>query len=139
MFLESAPIDIDYVRDTDWWSKVDCSDADGCWLWTQSTGSHGYGQTWDGVTVRLTHRVAWTLTNGPIPDGMTVDHRCRNRRCVNPAHLRLLPNVLNAHDNGNHRKSHCPLGHPYDPENTYVNPRGHRYCRACRARWKRKH
>ena len=135
MFLKSAPIDVDHLRAANWWSKVDKSDVDGCWPWTQSVGSHGYGQTWDGTTVRLAHRVAWTLTYGPIPDELTVDHICRNRRCCNVEHLRLLTNVDNAHDNGEGRKTHCPLGHPYDIVNTY-NGKSGRQCRACRARWR---
>lgn len=103
---------------------------------TYSLGSHGYGQVgWHGDDGRrrmtLTHRVAWIAYRGEIPDGMTVDHICRNRRCINPLHLRLLSNVDNASDNGMARKTHCPAGHPYDDANTYRNGRGHRICRTC--------
>jgi hypothetical protein len=135
MFLRSAPIDVEWFTDDDWWEHVDVHAPDECWPWMQSCGSHGYGQTWDGRTVRLAHRVAWTLVHGPIPEDMTVDHICRNRPCCNPWHLRLLSNVDNARDNGAARRTHCPQGHPYDEANTYVNARGHRQCRACRARW----
>jgi len=104
---------------------------------TYSVGSHGYGQVgWrevDGtVRMALTHRVAYAAYRGDIPDGLTVDHICRNRRCINPMHLRLLTNVANASDNGNARKTHCPEGHPYEGDNVYRNPNtGHRYCREC--------
>ena len=128
----AAPMDLSHLIDLGFWSKVDRSDPDGCWEWQQSTASHGYGQTWDGITVRLAHRAAWELTRGRIPDGMTIDHLCRNRRCCNPAHLRLLTNVENAALNGNAVKTHCKRGHPYDEENTYTDRRGHRSCRACR-------
>lgn len=116
---------------------VDQSDTFGCWPWTRSVGSHGYGQIgWQlgggRNTMVLAHRVAWWLAHGPIPDGLTIDHRCRNRRCCNPAHLRLLTNVENARDNGNARKTHCPRNHPYDEVNTLIDRKGHRACRACR-------
>jgi hypothetical protein len=129
-------LDVAYLQRTDWWSKVDRSGGpDACWPWTQSVGSHGYGQTWDGVTVRLAHRVAWVLTYGPIPAGMTVDHDqdpCSlGKPCCNPRHLRLLSNIENATDNRQTRKTECPRGHPYDETNTYVDPKGHRRCRAC--------
>lgn len=104
-------MDTDYLRQVDWWSRVNRGDHEECWLWTQSCGSHGYGQTWDGSTVLLAHRVAWTLVNGEIPDGLTIDHVCRNRKCCNPSHLRLLSNIDNATDNGQISKTHCPARH----------------------------
>ncbi len=130
----------------EFWSRVDFTNPAGCWLWKQSTGSHGYGQWWphrgsgEGVADQnwLAHRLAWTLVLGTIPDDMTIDHLCYERRCVRPDHLRLLPNVENARDNGASRRTHCPHGHPYDEANTYVNPAtGHRRCRQC-ARDRRK-
>jgi hypothetical protein len=73
---------------------------DGCWNTTYSLGSHGYGQVgWqDGPNIRMTvvHRVSWIARNGPIPDGMTVDHICKNKKCINPDHLRLLTRSENA-------------------------------------------
>lgn len=100
MFLRNTPIDLDRCLALGFWSKVDVRAIDECWPWLQSTASHGYGQTWDGVTVRLAHRVGWALANEQqVPDGMTVDHICHNRTCINPDHLRLLTNVENARDN----------------------------------------
>lgn len=113
------------------WDDVDVGEPWSCWRWKKSIASHGYGQTFDGVTVRLAHRVAYVLQVGPIPAGMTVDHVCRVRPCCNPRHLRLLPNLANASDNGNARKTHCPRGHEYTAENTRLDGRGHRRCRAC--------
>lgn len=130
-FLQGPSIDISWLRQRDWWADVDRSKPNECWPWVKSTASHGYGQTWDGTTVRLAHRVAWTLAHGEIPAEMTVDHTCRNRRCCNPSHLRLLTNVENASDNGFATKTHCPHGHPYGGENLYVSPRGDRRCRIC--------
>lgn len=116
---------------------VDVRGPDECWPWKLSLGSHGYGQVgWglpDGRNAGTTaHRVAWIACYGPIPEGMTVDHRCRNAPCCNPLDLRLLPNVDNATDNGQSSKTHCPKNHPYDVDNTYVRPlTGHRSCRQC--------
>lgn len=130
-FLEGPPIDVSWLRQRDWWANVDRSRPDACWPWVKSTASHGYGQTWDGITVRLAHRVAWTLANGAIPEEMTIDHVCRNRRCCNVDHMRLLSNINNARLNGNAIKTHCKWGHPFDGVNTHVNRLGHRCCRAC--------
>lgn len=66
-----------------------------CWEWVGSIGSHGYGQfTVDGRMV-LAHRFSWELANGLIPDGMDIDHRCSNRKCVNPGHLRVTTRAQN--------------------------------------------
>ena len=128
----SHPVDINYLNQCKWWDKVDIMESGECWLWKQSVGSHGYGQTWDGKSVILSHRVAWILHhNQDIPEGMTVDHICRVRRCCNPGHLRLLSNIDNATDNGQSNKTHCPRNHPYDDINTYIDPKGHRRCRQC--------
>ena len=106
-----------------------------CMVSLYSTGSHGYSQigwTEDGKTcMSLGHRVAWEAEHGPIPEGMTIDHICRNRRCVNVAHLRLLSNVENARMNGNWVKDSCKRGHAFDHANTYRDPSGHRRCRQC--------
>lgn len=75
-----------------------------CWISSYSTANHGYAQLgWADsgkTTVVLAHRAAWEAANGPIPDDMTVDHICFERRCVNPAHLRLLPRAVNAAQHG---------------------------------------
>lgn len=125
------------------WQRVSLGTPDQCWEWMRSTGSHGYGQWWPhrptsavqaGVfdTNWLAHRLAWFLERGPIPPGWTIDHICRNRKCCNPHHLRLLTNRDNARNNGQSLKTACPSGHPYDERNTYVVPAsGHRKCRTC--------
>lgn len=61
-----------------------------CIEWQQSCQRSGYGQTWDGKTVVYAHRVAYEREHGPIPEGMTVHHRCNNRKCVNVEHMELL-------------------------------------------------
>ncbi len=122
----------------------------GCIVSLYSTSVNGYsGIGWhddDGNRVSARgHRVAWFGMFGDIPDDLTVDHVCHNKRCVNPMHLRLLTNLANACDNGWATRTHCPQGHEYTPENTRtsrthrLNGNGvNRTCRACDAARKRR-
>lgn len=118
------------------WAKVDRT-AD-CWLWTASCQPSGYGQFRVPGGTLLAHRVAYELAVGPIPAGLHLDHLCRVRRCVNPAHLEPVTNQENARRGDspqtvNANKTHCRHGHAYDAGNTYVRPDGRgRGCLACR-------
>ena len=112
-----------------------------CWPWVGSKSVTGYGKIRKGAknegTV-LAHRVAFELAFGPIPDGLVLDHLCRVRHCVNPAHLEPVTSVENVMRGKNPPamnalKTHCPEGHPFDGTNTYVY-QGHRQCRRCRCR-----
>lgn len=68
------------------WAKVDKTDE--CWVWTSVVNSGGYGRIRADGRYRYAHRVSWEFINGPVPDCLELDHRCGNRACVNPAHLR---------------------------------------------------
>ena len=117
------------------WSKVEKSD--GCWLWTAGT-SGKYGSFRIDGSATTAHRVAYALEVGPVPEGLVLDHLCRNTLCVNPSHLEpvtIAENVRRGDLSGNgaeHRaKTHCPAGHEYAEANTYMY-KGGRHCRACR-------
>ena len=110
-----------------------------CWLWTGYIDPEGYGQGKDtnDKTWRA-HRLAWTLLVGPIPNGLTTDHLCRVRNCVNPDHIELVPpgvNTLRGYGRGaqNARKTECKRGHPLNGENLYTYSDGRRLCRTCNA------
>lgn len=70
------------------WSRVNKA-VNGCWEWTGSTNTGGYGNTRWGRKTALTHRLAYSLSCGPIPDGACILHSCDNRTCCNPSHLRI--------------------------------------------------
>lgn len=102
------------------WPKVAMGTADACWLWTASRSGSGYGCLRVNRVTRTSHTLAWELTNGPIPDGLWVLHKCDVRLCCNPTHLFLGTASDNARDmvakgrnsvNGKHGEEHhaCKL------------------------------
>lgn len=112
--------------------------ADTCWDWQAYLDDEGYGHFWFDHTMKLAHVFLYELLEGPIPEGMELDHLCRNRACVNPSHVQPVIHLENIRrgDSGKPQSSrtHCPAGHPYDEVNTYISPTGHRNCRICRSR-----
>lgn len=117
------------------WLKVAKQD-DGCWRWTAST-KLGYGTFKVAGRPWLAHRWSYEHFVGPIPDGLQLDHLCKFRGCVNPEHLEPVTSAENNYRSEtwaavNRRKTHCPQGHEYTVENTYLRPRGSRVSRICR-------
>lgn len=116
------------------WSQV--AKSDGCWLWTGAKSAR-YGRFGTSGRVVQAHRHAYELLVGPIPEGYDLDHLCRTTLCVRPDHLEPVThreNVLRGESlqAQNARKTHCPQGHPYDAENTYIQPStGGRLCLTC--------
>lgn len=108
-----------------------------CWQWVGSVRTTGYGtfKRESYVTV-LAHRFAYEFFIGPIPDGLVLDHLCRNRTCVNPHHLEPVTGVENVmRGEGfaarNAAQTHCHKGHPFAGDNLRVRKDGSRRCVAC--------
>jgi hypothetical protein len=113
----------------------------GCWEWTGARDSNGYGRCSPKYGEQWAHRLFYRELIGPLPDGLVIDHLCRNRCCVNPAHLEPVTRAENARRSpivgGVYRerskKTHCVNGHERTPENLYRAPvTGHTQCRTCR-------
>lgn len=104
----------------------------GCWEWQGWLRRDGYGifAPKRGFQFRA-HRWYFEAAVGPIPEQTPhLDHLCRNRRCVNPAHLEPVTQAENNRRAGM-AKSHCIHGHEYTAENVYVRKNGARCCRLC--------
>lgn len=106
-----------------------------CWLWLAAT-RRKYGLMWVEGKTWSAHRVSYELHVGPIPEGLTLDHLCRNTTCVNPAHLEPVTNAENNLRSSRHPGNGCHRGHEWSEDNTHYY-RGKRVCRACRNARKR--
>lgn len=115
------------------WSLVDRRvGPEACWLWRGAINSDGYGC----LNRARADRLAYIYCRGPIPSGLTIDHLCRVRQCVNPWHLEVVTNKENclrgiSRSAMNARKTHCLHGHELSRENIYLPPSGGRHCRIC--------
>lgn len=105
----------------------------GCWIWTlgltKGKKSGGYAKMKAGRKHALGHIVAYEATYGPVPEGLELDHKCRNRACVNPNRVEAVDHRINMIRSPitfagiNAAKTHCIHGHPFTEENTYLRPR----------------
>jgi hypothetical protein len=124
------------VRDR-FMEKVDKTET--CWLWRAFIEPKGYGR----FRQKLAHRVSYEMHVGPIPDGLTLDHLCRVRHCVNPAHLEPVTAAENTRRGKEATKTHCKHGHLFDEANTiHIVDRakgGKRACRTCARAAKQRH
>jgi hypothetical protein len=127
------------------WAKVDKLEPDGCWEWTAFKQPAGYGTFQLHGRSSLAHRVAYELEHGPIPNGLEIDHLCKNPSCVRPSHLEAVTreeNMRRAPSWGgfaNKAKTHCLRGHAYDEGNTVHLKGGGRTCLICKRERNRKY
>lgn len=130
------------------WSKVD--QTEGCWNWTGSRDPGGYGRLFVDRRNALAHRVSYELHVAPIPEGLTIDHLCRNTSCVNPDHLEAVTLLVNLARVPRQPKPakvkrsparRCGKGHEFTPENTGYRKRladdqsSFRYCITCKRQY----
>lgn len=117
-----------------------------CWEWAGPKSMYGYAR-FGGKPMLAAHRYAYEQVKGPIPEGLQIDHLCRNHGCVNPDHLEAVTNQVNSlrgvgPSAQNARKTHCKRGHEFSPANTH-RYRGQRLCRLCgrekTRRWRAAH
>ena len=119
------------------WKKVEKDGhPNGCWIWNGAAIAHGYGAFGINGSLYKAHRVSYFLANGSLLEDLVLDHLCRNPSCVNPSHLEPVTQKENSRRGAgpcseNARKTHCPKGHEFTPENIYEY-QGRRHCRTCR-------
>lgn len=108
----------------------------GCWVWQRMKNRKGYARIrWNGKIIEI-HRMAYEAFIGPIPEGLVIDHLCRNPSCLNPEHLEAVThkeNTLrgNAPSALYAKQTHCKHGHPLSGANLRVEKDGGRTCKTC--------
>ena len=143
-FFPYAPSSVDLRRFT---SKVDATGP--CWIWTAAMGRGNYGVFKVHGIQYAAHRVAYLWCYGSIDPDLELDHLCRNTACVNPFHLEQVTQQENMRRvpypsqnrkrkvtpcyHWRHSQTHCKHGQLLEPPYVYIDTRGYRVCKACRA------
>lgn len=114
------------------WGRLLPNPETGCWIWQGCVLSGGYGQLRSGEKRFFVHRFMFEAFNGPILDGLVIDHLCEVKLCANPAHLEAVTAAENTrrHFLVRHLRTHCPRGHEITDDNVYVMG-GYRRCKVC--------
>lgn len=99
-------------------AKIVPDEATGCWNWTGTKSDSGYGRVSIDGRAHQAHRIAYEILRAQIPDGMQIDHLCRNRACLNPDHMEPVTqreNIMRGESVSarNARRNHCNRGHEY--------------------------
>lgn len=119
------------------WQRVKKGKKKGdCWNWIGYIAPNGYGSMGIKHKTINAHKISYELFVKKVPKGLTLDHLCRNIKCVNPKHLEIVTlkeNILRGNSPSaiNNRKTHCVHGHPLTSDNIHVKKNGKRICRTC--------
>lgn len=128
-------------------SKVIVDPDTGCWHFQGCRTSTGYGRVFNGKRTDWAHRVYYSAAHNPLPAGLVLDHLCRVRHCVNPAHLDATTHVINVRRGVSAEvtaqrhasQTHCKRGHPLSGDNIRMTASGRRRCHACQVEHSRNH
>ena len=134
----SKEIDFDFINIERFFDYFDMGESTDCWEWLgiRWGKNNEYGCYRKRPLTVNAHRVSYLIFVEDLKPGMVIDHMCRNKLCVNPAHLRQVTPLINTVENSdnfiaiNVQKTHCVHGHEFTPENTRIY-KTHRYCKTC--------